>query len=222
MDKRLIATQIQTKKKTALNRRELNERETPSTYTFIESLSTKLEDEQRRNPDVLPYMKKFKTKKVKDELLNKCFELINEQAFRNGLPKSIKLKWNGRLTSTAGLCMTKISLGERTGEIHISAKVCDTPGSIMIQLKVSLLFIFNLFIKKTERMRDTLAHEMCHAAVFFINGIRDGGHGPQWKSWANSVNFTYEHLPRVKTTHDYQIKKKFTYKCSKCSYEYLI
>jgi len=37
-----------------------------------------------------------------------------------------------------------------------------------------------------ERMRDVLAHEMCHAASFLLNGVLDG-HGPIWKSWATGV-----------------------------------
>jgi hypothetical protein len=34
----------------------------------------------------------------------------------------------------------------------------------------------------TERTRDTLIHELCHAAVWLINGT-NGGHGPYWKYW---------------------------------------
>ena len=34
----------------------------------------------------------------------------------------------------------------------------------------------------TERVRDTLIHELCHAAVWLIHGV-NGGHGPHWKFW---------------------------------------
>lgn len=33
-----------------------------------------------------------------------------------------------------------------------------------------------------DRLRDTLVHEMCHAAAWLINDVSDG-HGPFWKAW---------------------------------------
>lgn len=40
----------------------------------------------------------------------------------------MKLVWNNRLTSTAGMCKYKSDNGKPVAEIHISSKVCDTPG----------------------------------------------------------------------------------------------
>jgi predicted SprT family Zn-dependent metalloprotease len=67
-------------------------------------------------------------------------------------------------------------------------------------------------------MRDTLAHEMCHAAAFLIDGTLDG-HGKIWRSWANQVNITFKKIPRITITHSYEIKKKYIYKCGKCHNE---
>jgi len=69
-----------------------------------------------------------------------------------------------------------------------------------------------------ERMRDVLAHEMCHAASFLLNGVLDG-HGPIWKSWATRVNFAFKKIPKITVTHSYEIRKKFIYKCLSCSNE---
>lgn len=33
-----------------------------------------------------------------------------------------------------------------------------------------------------DRLRDTLIHEMCHAAAWLINNVSDG-HGPYWTGW---------------------------------------
>jgi hypothetical protein len=53
----------------------------------------------------------------------------------------MKLLWNNRLTSTAGMCKyQKNENGKPIAEIHISSKVCDN----------------------AERLRDTCVHEMCH------------------------------------------------------------
>ena len=38
------------------------------------------------------------------------------------------------------------------------------------------------YLPTTERTRETLLHEMCHAAVWLIDRKRDG-HGPFWKAW---------------------------------------
>ena len=35
----------------------------------------------------------------------------------------------------------------------------------------------------TDRLRDTLIHEMCHAATWLIDGNRRDQHGPCWQSW---------------------------------------
>ena len=35
----------------------------------------------------------------------------------------------------------------------------------------------------TERIRDTIVHEMCHAANWIIDGTKRAGHGKLWKAW---------------------------------------
>ena len=141
-------------------------------------------------------MKKFRNKATKTELLQKCYNEINRVSFENQLPADLKLVWSGRLSSTGGYCKNMTKSQVRSSEIHISTKVCDSP----------------------ERMRDTLAHEMCHAAAFLINGLLDG-HGSVWKSWANRVNFTFKHIPKITVTHSYEIKKKYIFRCMTCKFE---
>ena len=34
----------------------------------------------------------------------------------------------------------------------------------------------------SDRLRDTLIHELCHAAAWVISGIK-AGHGSVWKRW---------------------------------------
>lgn len=113
VDSRLVKTQQIIKKK-------------PMKLSFIESLSTILDDEELRDPAVLPYMKKYKNKAVKNDLLRECYNKLNEGAFENRLPKDMKLVWSSRLTATGGFC--KNNLKTQTSEIQLSAKVCDSPG----------------------------------------------------------------------------------------------
>ncbi|KAJ8297783.1 hypothetical protein KUTeg_024314 [Tegillarca granosa] len=46
-----------------------------------------------------------------------------------------------------------------------------------------------------QRVRDTLIHELCHAAVWLLNG-KSEGHGPYWKYWYKSATII-NHLQTV-------------------------
>ena len=48
-----------------------------------------------------------------------------------------------------------------------------------MQKKIEVLFVH----LSADRIRDTLVHEMCHAATWIIDGIKGGGHGREWKAW---------------------------------------
>jgi len=165
-------------------------------YGFVESLSGEMCDEMR-DPDAVQFMKKFKMKSAKDELLKKVFLIFNESIFDGKLPGDMKLTWNNRLTSTAGLCKYKMDGGRPVAEIHISNKVCDTP----------------------DRLRDTCVHEMCHSAVYLLNGLKNEGHGRMWQYWAIKVSERYKSIPKVTTSHNYTVNKKFTYRCQDCGQE---
>lgn len=73
-------------------------------------------------------MKKYKNKNVKNELLRECYNKLNEGAFESKLPKDMTLIWSSRLTATGGYCKNFTKAEVHYSEIHMSAKVCDTPG----------------------------------------------------------------------------------------------
>ncbi|KAK2184594.1 hypothetical protein NP493_258g01034 [Ridgeia piscesae] len=111
----------------------------------------------------------------------------------------MSITWNKRLIKTAGFCAYNKRVAtpsDRNVRIELSVKVCDT----------------------AERVRDTLIHELCHAAVWFLNGVNDG-HGSLWKYWAHAACRAHPELPPIKRCHKYKITHKFTYKCTKCGYE---
>ncbi|XP_012589372.1 PREDICTED: acidic repeat-containing protein [Condylura cristata] len=103
--------------------------------------------------------KKFKQNK--DELVQKLYALFNSSIFDKKMPEKIDIGWNKKMLRTAGLCTTGETCHpkrERYAKIEISLKVCDS----------------------ADRLRDTLIHEICHAASWLIDGIRDS-HGDAWK-----------------------------------------
>lgn len=66
-----------------------------------------------------------------------------------------------------------------------------------------------------DRLRDTLIHEMCHAATWLMNNVRDG-HGPFWKIYARKATLVHPELPMVTRCHSYDINYKYQYQCNRC------
>lgn len=164
--------------------------------SFIASLSTSIPLENCHQ-DAKRYRLNYKN--TKEELVKVLYKMYNDQIFENKLPPDMLIEWNVRMRGTAGFCYNKKTVGvngvRRSSRIELATKVCD----------------------KAERVRDTLVHEMCHAAAWLINEVADG-HGPFWKTWAMKAMRAFPELPAIKRCHDYEIHTKFTYKCVQCGY----
>ena len=158
--------------------------------TFLSSL-TKDTPLARVHPEAVRYVKNFKTSKA--ELAVRLYHMYNIEIFENALPDDMEITWNVRLTKTAGLCYSKRhrkhNIETRSSRIELSTKVIDSG----------------------DRLRDTLIHEMCHAASWIISGYRDG-HGPLWRTWAEKAMGRFPELPVIDRCHSYQINTKFTYR----------
>ncbi|XP_065207217.1 germ cell nuclear acidic protein-like [Planococcus citri] len=168
--------------------------------SFLKSLST-LTSPNSIHPDAEQFRKSFK--KMKEQLVKKLFVLFNKEVFDNQLPEDLKIEWNARMRSSSGLCYNK-----RIKTIIGPNKEC---------LRVSRIALSTKIIESPERLRDTLIHELCHAATWIIDNKADG-HGPCWKSWAQKAMRRFPELPPIKRCHDYSIQTKFKYKCVQCGY----
>lgn len=129
---------------------------------------------------------------------------LNVVAFDCRLPADLAVTWNPRLRRSAGRCRflrAGVDRVQPTAEIELSPHV----------------------LTSDSRLRDTLAHEMCHAAQFLLDG--EGGvvprppHGRSFKAWARRLE---ERVPgvRVTTTHSYAIETRFLYRCTLCGQPY--
>jgi len=168
-----------------------------TTLTFLSSLTMDTPI-ARCHPAALPYLKNFPKQKV--ELASRLYTLYNTECFGGALPEEMEITWNVRLTKTAGLCYSRRhrnrhNIEVRSSRIELSTKVLDSG----------------------DRLRDTLIHEMCHAASWIISGYRDG-HGPLWRTWAEKAMERFPELPVIDRCHSYQIRTKYTYRCEKCGY----
>ena len=125
------------------------------------------------------------------------FAELNTVAFDDALPARVRLTWNRRLRRTAGRCHFQMKEGVRTAEIELSPRVLDT----------------------RERLRETLAHEMCHAAQWIIDGVCTPPHGVEFQQWARHLE---RRVPDVTVTvrHSYRIFYRHQYACTVCGESY--
>uniref|UniRef100_A0AC35U870 SprT-like domain-containing protein n=1 Tax=Rhabditophanes sp. KR3021 TaxID=114890 RepID=A0AC35U870_9BILA len=126
------------------------------------------------------------------ELSKICYDIFNTFCFNNQLPK-VEINWNKRLQRTAGT--TCHNTKNNTCEIKLSSKVCDRP----------------------DRIRDTLIHEMVHVANFLIDKDPKANHGPLFKKWGVTCSIMFPELPKIGTSHSYDIDAKYVYICVGCN-----
>ncbi|XP_043270966.1 dentin sialophosphoprotein isoform X2 [Venturia canescens] len=174
-----------------------NTKLTKTKRTFLESLSAKIPLTEA-HPEAKKYRQDYKN--TKEELCKYLYKMYNDKIFDNKLPSDMSIEWNVRMRGTAGFCYNKRSIKAlggivRSSRIVLATKILDTP----------------------DRLRDTLVHEMCHAAAWLINDVSDG-HGPFWKAWASKAMKSFPELPEIKRCHDYKVTTKFTYRCTGCGY----
>jgi predicted SprT family Zn-dependent metalloprotease len=127
-------------------------------------------------------------------LAPQLFREYNQLVFANQLPLELQVVWNPKLQRTAGYCAFITRGGKREARIELSEKVLDSE----------------------DRLRKTLAHEMCHAAQWLVDGVSKPPHGAAFWRWAKI--FT-RHVPEMEVTtcHSYEIYYKFRYVCSSCA-----
>ncbi|KAF5281282.1 hypothetical protein FQA39_LY05168 [Lamprigera yunnana] len=166
--------------------------------SFLASLSRSVKLSQC-DPQAKLFRNNFKM--YKDELLNRLFKLYNENIFDNKIPDQTVFEWNDRMRGTAGFCYCR--------KITRSTGIIERGARIVLSTKV---------VDSSDRLRDTLIHELCHAATWIINQVANG-HGEYWKAWlATKVSQRFPELPPIKRCHDYIINTKYTYKCMDCGY----
>lgn len=177
-------------------RKEKQLMKTIETKTFLDSLGD-VEPSPQTHPDAIQYLKDYSRHKC--ELADFLFKLFNEQIFNGCLPNNMPLVWSKTLNKTAGRCFMLKGSGmeDRKCKIELASKV----------------------LTSADRLRDTLIHEMCHAACWLLNSVKNG-HGHLWQSWAKLAMLKYPELPIISRCHNYMIETKFAYVCTDCNHHY--
>jgi predicted SprT family Zn-dependent metalloprotease len=104
-----------------------------------------------------------------------------------------------RLKTTAGRCsfIRRPGTEERIARIEIAIKVVDSEA----------------------RLRETLLHEMCHAAAWCLDGVSRPPHGPHFRAWGARAMRIFPTIS-VTTCHQFEIAPgRFRYECtSNCGF----
>jgi predicted SprT family Zn-dependent metalloprotease len=126
----------------------------------------------------------------------------------------IKLVWSKTLKTTAGRAnWRREQIRLRNGPLPTDIKTTHLHHcSIELAEKV---------IDDADRLRNVLAHEFCHLAVFLIDGIRNNPHGAEFKAWARKVGGKFGNQGvEVTTKHSYEIEYRFVWECVGCGYAF--
>lgn len=142
------------------------------------------------------------------DLIEELYEILNRTVFNFGLPLGVThrgdnvfrsndsrmtIVWNKYLRSTAGRCRSGLDAVTvmRKCQVELAPHILDT----------------------ASRLRDTLLHELVHAANWIIDEDPYAAHGPRFKKWSTIAKKTHPEIPPVKTTHSYEINFKYWWEC---------
>ncbi|EUB54573.1 hypothetical protein EGR_10573 [Echinococcus granulosus] len=168
--------------------------------SLVDRMSPSQTPVRRRHPSAERFVNNFK--KNREELANRLLTYFNEVIFENQLPGELRVVWNERLLKTAGQC------------VYLKRNIKHADGSVTSRREVRIE-LSGKVCTSAERVRDTLLHEACHAAVWLVHGVNDG-HGRLWRAFVRRANSTFPHLPPVTVRHTYAIDTRFTYRCTGC------
>ncbi|CAE6421148.1 unnamed protein product [Rhizoctonia solani] len=99
------------------------------------------------------------------------FAELNNSVFDGGLPKDCPIEWSKKLNTTAGRAHWK-RIRDAGGKI--------TRHDTRIELSTKV-------VDCEERIKNTLAHEMCHLAAWIFDSEMKPPHGPAFKRWSNRI-----------------------------------
>jgi predicted SprT family Zn-dependent metalloprotease len=77
----------------------------------------------------------------------------------------MNITWANNLRTTAGMCYSKFEDGEYISRIELAVKVVDNE----------------------KKLRETLLHELCHAAAWIVDHVKKPPHGSHFKYYADKA-----------------------------------
>ena len=129
----------------------------------------------------------------------------------DGNPK-LTLKWSNKLRTTAGITrLTKEMRRPAAPHNHRQPHNDDDDLSRNYDY-TAVIELSTKVLDQESRLRETLAHEMCHAAAWIVHGNARPAHGPIFRQWAKTAMQALG--VQVTTTHNYAIDFRYQWQCS--------
>ena len=158
---------------------------------------------------------------------------LNTKAFDGRLPADLPIEWSVRLNTTAGRAQLSecVGVGARaprrpscevltpasSREPRAAGGACRQKRSKILlkgatSTRLARIELSTKVLDRAERLRATLAHEMCHVAAWLVDGVSRPPHGDAFRRWAARV----ERVARIEvnTCHSYDIAFKYRYACT--------
>ena len=151
-----------------------------------------------------PVLSKAAFRRAREDISQQVFAELDRKVFDHQLRDSTSVVWSNKLRTTAGVTR----LLQRTTH-HGSSTRENHHRSAVIELSTKVL-------DDTQRLRSTLLHEMCHAAMWLVDQVSKPPHGACFKKWAALAQRRVPEYPAVTTTHNYAITFKFAWACDNC------
>jgi hypothetical protein len=126
--------------------------------------------------DGLPTLEGKKFSKAREEQTARLMELYRERLQVPVVP----VIWSKKLNKTAGQARLVKQNQTRTATIELATKVVDSTEVRKALAKLWVVFL----TRNRKKLRCTLAHEMCHAAAWIVDGVSKPPHGDAFKTWA--------------------------------------
>eukprot|EP00899_Mesostigma_viride_P023932 jgi/Mesvir1/4723/Mv11591-RA.2 len=124
----------------------------------------------------------------KEALTTAIYAEVNAAVFGGRLPGALEIGWSPHLTRTAGITNYKQQACKGVPPLHIA--------SISLSTKV---------LDDSDKLRQTLCHEMCHVAAWLLDRSAKPPHGKVFKKWASMVQARYPDV-QVTTCHSYKVR----------------
>lgn len=138
--------------------------------------------------------------KQREALARELYAHWNQTVFGGKLQVDLPIVWNPRLVSTAGQVLDDNSQNHR--KHHAKQRI---PCRLELSKKI---------IDNEERLRNTLAHEMCHVAAWSLDDEYHVPHGAAFWKWAQRFAPVDIIITRC---HNYEIHRPHRWQCENLS-----
>lgn len=123
--------------------------------------------------------------------------------FDRQLSDHVEVKWSNTLRTTAGI--TRLLSIASSNRSKANSKERQRRAVVELATKV---------VDDEQRLRETLLHELCHAAAWVVDGVDKPPHGEAFRRWGARASAATG-LP-VTRCHNYEIEYRHNWVCTHC------